>query len=275
MIITICNFKGGVGKTTTCHALATAKGIHGDKVLMVDLDGQHSLTTSCDIDLERQEQTLCELLIAELENEKYSIQDIKDSIVHLSNVDILPCTSVLNEINDQLTKTDSFYALKSILNKIKCSYDYIFIDCSPTNNILTKNAIICSNKVIIPVESYFLGSEGLYDFIKTLESLNNKFNLNVSICGIILTMYQNTKICNSIRDYIKNSISNKNNDIIIPNAIKSKNIKVFKDVVPRSIKVSEASLYGKSIIEYLPKNPVAIAYSNIASEITNYRVIKE
>lgn len=268
MIITICNFKGGVGKTTTCHALATAKGIHGDKVLMVDLDGQHSLTTSCDIDLEQQEQTICELLIAELENEEYSIEDIEYSIVHLANVDLLPCTKVLNEINDELTKQDNFKALKNILNKIKHSYDYIFIDCSPTNNILTKNAIISSDRVIIPVESYFLGSEGLYDFIETLENINKQFNLNVLIDGIILTMYQNTKICNSIRDYIKKSIERKNIDIDIPNSIKSKNIRVFKDVVPRSIKVSEAGLYGRSIIEYLPKNPVAVAYSNIANQIS-------
>jgi chromosome partitioning protein len=267
MIITICNFKGGVGKTTTCHALATAKGLTGNKVLMVDLDGQHSLSTSCDIDLKNQEITLCELFIAELDNVEYSLEDVNDSIIHLENVDILPCTRLLNDINNELTKKDNFTALKNILSKVKNLYDYIFIDCSPTNNVLTKNALISSDSVIIPVESYFLGSEGLYDFINTLEDINEEFSLNITIDGIILTMYQNTKICNSIRDYVKNSIEKKNQEIEIPTELKRKNIKVYKDVVPRSIKVSEAGLYGKSIIEYMPKNPVSKAYVNIASEI--------
>lgn len=264
MIITICNFKGGVGKTTTCHALATAKGMQRDRVLMVDLDGQHSLTTSCNINLDEQEQTLCELLIAELENEEYSIENIKDSIVHLANADILPCTKVLNKLNDELTKANNFIALKNILYKIKHLYDYIFIDCSPNDSILTKNAIVSSDRVIIPVESYFLGSEGLYDFIETLDDINDEFNLNVQVEGIVLTMYQNTNICKNIIEYVKKSIMDRNDEMVIPN-----NIKVFKNVVPRSIKVSEASLYGKSIIEYLPNNPVSLAYLGIAKEINN------
>lgn len=267
MIITICNFKGGVGKTTTCHALATVKGIQNNKVLMIDLDGQHSLTTSCDIDINTKIQTLSDLLIAEIEKVEYFKKDIEDTIVHLENVDILPCSKLLSQINEELTKQSNYYALKNILDKIKSSYDYIFIDCSPTNNILIKNAIISSDGIIIPVEAYFLGSEGLYDFIETVKYIKKDFNLKVKILGIILTMYQNTKVCNCIRDYIVNAIDKRNNQIQIPEELKSTHIKVYKDVIPRSIKVSEAGLYGKSIIEYLPKSPVSKAYINIANQI--------
>lgn len=267
MIITICNFKGGVGKTTTCHALATAKGIQGKKVLMVDLDAQHSLSTSCNINVRNQKQTLSDLLIAEIENIEYSIDDIKETIVHLDNIDIIPCSKLLNQVNNELTKQTNYYAVKKILDKVKNEYDYIFIDCSPTNNILIQNAIISSDGIIIPVESYFLGSEGLYDFIEEIIEMKSNFNLNVKILGIIVTMYQNAKICSTIKEYLISAIDKRNNQVQLTDNIEKIHINVYSDIVPRSVKVAEAGLYGKSIVEYLPKNPVSKAYINIANQI--------
>ena len=267
MIITICNFKGGVGKTTTCHALATAKGIQGKKVLMVDLDAQHSLSKSCNINVRNQKQTLSDLLIAEMENVEYSIDDIEETIVHLDNIDILPCSKLLNRVNNELTKQTNYYALKNILDKVKKVYDYIFIDCSPTNNILIQNALVSSDGIIIPVESYFLGSEGLYDFIEEIIQIKSEFNLSVKILGIILTMYQNAKICTIIKEYLNNAIDKRNNQMQISDDIRKFHINIYSDIIPRSVKVSEAGLYGKSIVEYLPKSPVSKAYINIANQI--------
>lgn len=266
MVITVCNFKGGVGKTTTVHALATTKGIQGKKVLAIDLDGQHSLTTSCGIDVKRftkNNYTISDLLTLEIENVDSSVEDIKETIIHLNNIDLIPSTKLLSFCDKDLTKSGRIDVLDNILKKISVEYDYIFVDCSPTRNSLCENAIFATTNIIIPVESYYLGSEGLYDFIDFVQELSLAYNKNVMINGILLTMFQkNTNLCESIKNYVMNAI-NKN----FGNNKTIKNIKVFNEVIPRSIKVAEANLDGKSIVEYLPNNPVSKAYINIANLI--------
>lgn len=273
MVITVCNFKGGVGKTSTCHALSTIKGMNGNKVLVIDLDGQHSLTTSCGIDVKtfnNNTTTICDLFMAELSNVEYDINDILESIIHLKNIDIIPSTKMLSFCDRELSKKNKVNVLENILRKIKDKYDYIFLDCSPTRNNICENALLSSDSVIVPVESYYLGSEGLYDFIELLNDMNTKFNKNIYIEGIILTMFQNTNLCKTIKDYIVDAISGKNKQNTIKDSV-GKEIKVFNETIPRSIKVAEASLYGKSIVEYLPNNPVSKQYIKIAEQIKNVK----
>lgn len=261
MIITICNYKGGVGKTTTCHNLSIAKAIEGYNVLMIDLDPQASLTKATGTKISSNNPTIYELIIAECNNIDYHIEDIEDSIIHLKNVDIIPAKKELYNIT---LKSNTI--LKNILDKIKNKYDYIFIDCSPSKNLLNENALFSCDEVIIPVEANFLASEGLYEFIEDIKTLEIKYNIKIKICGIIITMYQKTNLGNTIKEFIKETINNKNitNQKIYNN---NSSIKVFNDIIPRSIKVGEANIYNKSIIEYKPKNEVSKAYIKLANQI--------
>lgn len=264
MIITVCNFKGGVGKTTTCHALSVAKGLQEKKVLMVDLDSQHSLTTSCGIDISdvanEDNLTLMDLIQAECDGMKYNVEDIKQTIIHLDNVDIIPSTDALALSDRELIMLKRLDGLKAILDKIKSEYDYIFMDCSPSRNMLCENALISSDSIIIPVESYFLGSEGLYDFLNLFKKIKKEYNHSLYIEGILLTMYQgNTTVCQTMKSHIMESLSDNTN--------------VFKETIPRSIKVSEATIYGKSIIEYAPENPVSKAYIEVAKQINDRKLV--
>lgn len=269
MIITICNFKGGVGKTTTCHALATAKAIQGNKVLVVDLDGQHSLTTSCGVDVKKfgnSTVTISDLIMADIKSIDYDIEDVHEAIIELNNISLIPSTKILSFCDKELTISKRANVLENILSKVKDEYDYIFLDCSPTRNSLCENALYATDSVIIPVESYYLGSEGLYDFIEIIDEINRRFNKNIYIEGIILTMFQNANLCKTVKSYILDAIKGKN----VKNSMKDSTgtpIKVFEQTIPRSVKVSEAGLYGKSIIEYMPNNPVSKQYMKIAEQI--------
>lgn len=266
MVITVCNFKGGVGKTTTVHALATIKGLQGKKVLAIDLDAQHSLTTSCGIDVKKftkNNYTISDLLTLEIENVDYSVEDIKETIIHLNNIDLISSTKLLSFCDKDLTKSGRIDVLSNVLNKISAEYDYIFVDCSPTRNSLCENAIFSATNIIIPVESYYLGSEGLYDFIDFVKEIGSNYNKDIAISGILLTMFQkNTNLCESVKNYIVNAINKRAENKKVINGIR-----VFNEVVPRSIKVAEANLDGKSIVEYLPNNPVSKAYINVANII--------
>lgn len=269
MVITICNFKGGVGKTTTCHALATAKALQGNRVLVVDLDGQHSLTTSCGVDVKKfgvNTVTISDLIMAEIKGVDYNLEDVHETIIELKHISLIPSTKILSFCDKELTISKRADVLENILNRVRNEYDYIFLDCSPTRNSLCENALYATDSVIIPVESYYLGSEGLYDFIETVDEINSKFHKNVYIEGIILTMFQKANLCKTVKAYILDAIKGRN----VKDSVKDSSgmpIRVFEETIPRSVKVSEAGLYGKSIIEYMPNNPVSKQYMKIAEQI--------
>lgn len=245
IIISMCNNKGGVGKTTSTLNIADALTKQGKKVLLIDLDSQASLSIYCGI---------------EQENNKYSVYDVlidncstREAIVNTTlGIDLIPASIELSIVEHQLnSKIGREYTLKNKLDEIKDIYDYILIDNSPSLSILTINSLTASDYIIAPVEPEYLALRGLEVLMQTVREIQKTVNKNLKVMGVVITMY--------------NSVTLHHNEII--EAIKNQ-YPIFKCLIKRSIKFSDAVLANKSIIDYAGiKFDGSNSYMEIAKEI--------
>ena len=245
-IISITNQKGGVGKTTTTINLATSLAAIKKKVLIIDADPQANASTGIGISYDNREPSLYNLISLKTLDEK----SLKKTII--PGLDIIPASTDLAASEIELADTvDREYVLKSIIEKIK-HYDFIIIDCPPALGLLTINAIVASNSVIIPLQCEFFALEGLSSLLNTIELIKNNFSKNVFVEGVLLTMVDK-----------RNSLS----------AIVEKDVrghlgkKVYKTTIPRNIRVSEAPSHGKPALIYDTKCSGSVAYIELAKEI--------
>lgn len=246
MIIAIANQKGGVVKTTSTYNLATALADAGNKTLMCDFDSQGSLTISTGNEPDEYKYTICDVL-------KKKPEDITDCIYNISeNLDIIPSIIDLASLEMELmSRTSRETVLARELNKVKDRYDYILIDCPPQLSILTLNALAAADKVLIPCKTDYLSYRGLAQLEDTIEDVQELINPNISIMGVIATLYETV-----VKDHneILNMLKEKYNviGIIKKTAAATKGIYDGIPVVRREPR-SEVAREYKKIAEYIMK----------------------
>ena len=246
-VISVLNHKGGVGKTTTTINLGGALRQKGYKVLLIDLDGQANLTESLGFSAELP-QTIYGAMKGEYDLPIYEHKDglsVVPSCLDLSAVE----TELINEAGRELI-------LAHLIKGQKEKFDYILIDCMPSLGMMTINALVSSDSVLIPVQAAYLPVKGLQQLIKTILTVKKRLNRKLAIEGILLTMVDfRTNYARDIASRVHTTYGSQ--------------IEVFENVIPMSVKAAETSAEGKSIYMHCPKGKVAEAYMKLTQEVLN------
>ena len=247
-IIAITNQKGGVGKTTTSVNLASSLGHMNKKILLVDLDPQGNSTSGVGIDKTDVESSVYEVIMQEVKASE-ALMDTK-----FKNLVLMPASIDLAGVDLQLAKIDKGkeQMLKKQLEQVKSYFDFIIIDCPPSLGVLNTNALTAADAVIIPVQCEYYALEGLTQLLGTIRAVQQNFNKKLKIEGVVLTMMDNrTKLGLEVSQEIKKYFREK----------------VYKTIIPRNIKLSEAPSMGLPISEYDPSSSGSIAYLSLAKEV--------
>ena len=252
-VIALVNQKGGVGKTTTSINLAASLGYLGKRVLLIDLDPQGNTTTGVGINKGDIDNSVYEVLTEKC--------DIKESIIKTKykNLYLIPASINLAGINVELMEmsrnTTGFLKnlqLKKYLDTIKDVFNYVIIDCPPSLELITMNALAASDSVIIPVQCEYFALEGVTQLLNTIMLAQKNINPNLDIEGVLLTMLDSRtllglEVVEDVRKYFKE--------------------RVYNTIIPRLVKLTEAPSHGKPIIAYDPKHRATEAYINLAKEV--------
>lgn len=246
-IIAIANQKGGVGKTTTSVNLAASLGVLEKKVLLIDADPQANASSGLGIDVESVEIGTYQIL----EHSNTPLEAIIKS--SSPNVDVIPAHIDLVAIEIELVdKENREYMLKQALESIKEEYDYILIDCAPSLGLLTLNALTAADSVVIPIQCEYFALEGLGKLLNTIKSVQKIHNPNLDIEGLLLTMFDSRlRLSNQVVEEVQKHF----NDM------------VFKTIIQRNVKLSEAPSFGESIIAFDATSKGATNYLSLAEEI--------
>jgi len=246
-LIAIANQKGGVGKTTTTVNLAACLGALDKKILLIDADPQANASSGLGIDVDSVELGTYQLLEHNC-TAKEAIQKTS-----ATNVDIIPAHIDLVAIEIELVNMEKReYMLKQAIEPIKSEYDYILIDCAPSLGLLTLNALTAADSVLIPIQCEYFALEGLGKLLNTIKSVQKIHNPDLDIEGLLLTMYDSRlRLSNQVVEEVQNHFSNM----------------VFKTIIQRNVRLSEAPSYGESIINYDVNSKGATNYLSLAKEI--------
>jgi len=246
-IISIANQKGGVGKTTTSVNLSACLAYVGKRVLLVDIDPQGNATSGCGIEKANIDQCIYDVLVDDVEAKNVTVPTT------VENLYMIPATIQLAGAEIELVPTISREVrLKRALEEVQDQYDYIIIDCPPSLGLLTLNALTASDTVIIPVQCEYYALEGLSQLLNTIRLVQKHLNKELMIDGVLLTMLDaRTNLGIQVIEEVKKYFQDK----------------VYKTIIPRNIRLSEAPSHGEPIIIYDPKSRGAEVYLELAKEV--------
>jgi chromosome partitioning protein len=251
-ILALANQKGGVGKTTTAINLGTALAAIGERVLIIDLDPQGNASTGLGIDRRNRECSTYDVMVGEAQ--------LRESILHTAvpRLHIAPSTMDLSGLELEIsTARDRAYRLRNAITTLNSGneasdYTYVLVDCPPSLNLLTVNAMAASNAILVPLQCEFFALEGLSQLIKTVEQVKETLNPDLTIHGIVLTMFDS-----------RNNLSNQ----VVADVREFMGRKVYDTIIPRNVRISEAPSYGKPVLVYDLKCVGSEAYLRLATEI--------
>ena len=239
--------KGGVGKTTTSVNLSACLGELGQRVLLIDIDPQGNATSGLGIDKGKIEKSIYDVLVDDI--------PIKDTVIgtEVDNLKVLPATIQLAGAEIELVASMSRETkLKKAIDKIKNEYDFVIIDCPPSLGLLTINSLTAANSILVPIQCEFYALEGLSQLLKTITLIQDNLNQDLVLEGVVLTMFDSrTNLSGQVVQEVKNHFQQK----------------VFKTIIPRNVRLSEAPSFGRPVIKYDPKSKGAEVYYNLAKEV--------
>ena len=253
--IVIANQKGGVGKTTTAINLAASLAARKRRTLLVDMDPQGNASSGFDLQVEEGTKNIYDIMLGEARIEEAIIRDVRPRLsVIPSDVNLAACEIQLSDAENRNE------ILKTELERVRENYEFIIIDCPPSLNILTLNAMCAGNTVLVPLQCEYYALEGLAQLMKTVKLISERMNPDLVIEGIVFTMYDSrTNLANQV----------------VENVEQNTDKKIYKAIIPRNVRLAEAPSYGMPITEYDPRSSGARAYDALAKKVIKYHYRKK
>lgn len=250
MVIAVLNNKGGVGKTTTAVNLAAGMAQYGQRILLVDLDSQGSASLSLGVGRESLRPSMADVLLEEVPIKSAIRRQIREGLdllpgsMELANADL-----VLGGVKGRESR------LQKVLEPIRGLYSHVILDCPPSMSLLPINALIAADRFLVPVTPHYLALEGLVNLLGAVERVHEGFGRGASLLGLVLTLVDyRTKVSSEIVDMIRGHYKNL----------------VFETEIRVNVRLTECPSFGKTIFDYDPKSPGALAYQQLTQEVLNY-----